>query len=86
MSKTLTAPQYIDLVHIAADLSDGVGDHLEHAFCTTCFPIPRGGIQALCGARRKTDRPYRPLDDMSGDLLCVVCDDLADIRCLVCGS
>lgn len=80
----MTAPEYIELVHLAADAAKGDHDRLDHLFCVTCHPVPKVGVPALCGAPRPTARPYQFLADYTD--LCVVCDDLADNPCKGCGS
>lgn len=81
--KPLTSPEYIQFVHLAADATKGDEDQLQHVFCTGCFPVPRAGIPALCGAPRPHGRPFQVITNV--DDLCVVCDDLAEIPCKKCG-
>lgn len=84
MSETITAPEYIGLVHLAADATKGDGEQIQHAFCTICYPVAKAGIPALCGATRPSSRPYRSLNNCTDP--CVVCLDLAPNPCPVCGS
>lgn len=82
--KPLTAPEYIEFAHIAAEMVRSNSDQTQHLFCIRCNPVPRAGIPALCGAPRPHGRPFRLVPDTES--LCVVCDDLVSVPCKKCGA
>lgn len=57
-------------------------DDLHHYYCEVCYPEGENAIFALCG-KNIAEEPEVLLSD--DDLVCVVCDELADLRCERCG-
>lgn len=80
----MSGVQVSTLERVETDATESTDSEIQHAFCTGCYPDPKPGIPALCGAARTHGRPYRLL--RKGMDLCVVCDDLADIPCKRCGQ
>lgn len=84
--KPLTAPEYIQFVHIAAETARSEAETAaQHLYCIECHPIPKVGVPAACGAPRPHAGPYQPIGDGHPNM-CVVCWDLADLPCPGCGS
>jgi hypothetical protein len=68
---------------IVCNSDNGTASDIEHYFCSVCQPRPPE--VALCGIRFSPDEPECLLDDCDC-LRCVVCDDLVDFPCFLCGA